>query len=67
MIDGARALLMKPGDLLIIGNVGPLDEDVAESLSQGLAYIKDNLGLAGIVVFESDVDLTLIDNDGVER
>lgn len=59
-MDGTRIVLVKPGDVLLIGNVGALPIEAVESLQPGLAALKDKLGLAGIAVFEGDIDLDAV-------
>lgn len=56
----ARVVLVKPGDLLIIGNVGTLYEDEQGPDLTPLTTIKEALGLAGAVVFEGDIDLAAV-------
>jgi hypothetical protein len=54
--DGARIVLVKPGDVLAIGNfTGDCD-----ALSEALNGLKEHLGLAHILVFEDDIDLAAI-------
>ena len=59
-MSDARIVLVKPGDLLIIGNVGALPDGQWEPGAARLAEIKEALGLAGIVVFEGDIDLAAV-------
>ncbi|GFH34305.1 hypothetical protein [Streptomyces pacificus] len=57
-MSDTRVVLVKPGDLLLIGNVGELDTDTLyEQVPQLLENIKTALGLAGVVIFEGDIDL----------
>jgi hypothetical protein len=65
-LNDRRAVLLKPGDLLIIGNVGDLDPGALESMRVGLIELRESLDLAGIVIFEEDVDMTTIDAEQVE-
>jgi hypothetical protein len=59
-MDSTRIVLIKPGDVLVIGNVGSLPMEAVESLQPGLVDLKDRLGLAGIAVFEGDIDLAAV-------
>lgn len=52
-----RVVLVKPGDLLVFGNVGHVDPAIAPDM---LAGLKETLGLAGVVVFESDIDMASV-------
>ena len=58
MSTEARVVLVKPGDILIFGNVG--DFDPGDNFSAALTTVKECLGLAHIVVFEADIDLAAI-------
>lgn len=49
----ARVVLLKPGDVLLIGNAGALETDDLA----GLDRLRDTLGLAFVGVFEADIDL----------
>ncbi|WP_327377997.1 hypothetical protein OG393_30970 [Streptomyces sp. NBC_01216] len=57
-MSDTRVVLLKPGDLLLIGNVGSLGDDdailEAAKISQAL---KEKLGLGGLVMFEGDINL----------
>lgn len=55
-----RIVLVKPGDMLIIGNVGALPDGQLEQGMTSLGGIKDALGLAGLVIFEGDIDLAAV-------
>lgn len=65
-LNERKAVLLKPGDLLIIGNVGEMDPGALESMRVGLIELRESLDLAGIVIFEEDVDMTTIDATEVE-
>lgn len=54
-----HAVVLRPGDLLLIGNVGPA---MAEALAQAkvaaaLGTVKETLGLAGVCVFIREIDV----------
>ncbi len=54
-----RVVLVKPGDVLLIGNVGALDTDDVEALHDGASQLSTALGLAQVALFEGDIDLTV--------
>lgn len=54
-----RVVLVKPGDLLIFGNVGSACYD-AESLNILGARLKELLGISYVVFFEDDIDLAAV-------
>lgn len=56
-----RAVLLKPGDLLVIGNVGSLPVEAIEHLDEGLRQIKEALGIEGVLIFENDVSVSSIE------
>jgi hypothetical protein len=55
-----RVVLVKPGDVLIFGNVGNFDSSIADRFGD----LKDLLGLKQIVIFTEDIDLAAIPGDG---
>jgi hypothetical protein len=66
-VSDTRIVLVKPGDLLVIGNVGALYEDEQDPDLTPLTTIKEALGLAGVVVFEGDIDLAAVTPHAVEQ
>lgn len=56
MADGTRVVLVKPGDVLIFGNVGSIGPDEIEKLPN----LRDALGLRAVLVFEDDIDLAAV-------
>lgn len=56
----ARVILLKPGDLLLIGNTGVIEPEAMQAAAPQIAALKDTLGLAGIAVFEGDIDLAAV-------
>lgn len=54
-----RVVLVKPGDLLILGNVGPLSADDHDALAGALGALYRQLGIH-VAVFEADVHLDLL-------
>jgi hypothetical protein len=65
-LNERKAVLLKPGDLLIIGNLGHPSSGAHQALMVGLSELRESLDLAGIVLFEEDVDLASIDGAEVE-
>jgi hypothetical protein len=64
-LDQRRAVLLRPGDLLLLGNVGTdVDMEVLGSLARCL---KEDLSLSSVVIFESDVTLDSIGREEIER
>lgn len=55
-MSDARVVLIKPGDVLVIGNTGVLENPCLAIFGP----IKDALGLAGVVIFEGDIDLAAV-------
>lgn len=56
MAEVRHVLLVKPGDILLIGNVGGLDVD---DLHRALPALRDLLGVE-VVLFESDIDVSVV-------
>ncbi|MCX4886054.1 hypothetical protein [Streptomyces sp. NBC_00847] len=54
-----RVVLVKPGDVLLIGNVGQLDQDAVDALHDGASQFRSALGLAQVALFEGDIDLAV--------
>jgi hypothetical protein len=57
--DATRVVLVKPGDVLLIGNAGQLGDDAAEALHNLASQLRSVLGLAHVVLFEGDIDLAV--------
>lgn len=57
--DGIRCVLIKPSDVLLIGNLG----EVNEHLMQTLLAFKDAVGLRNVGVFAADIDISSIDTE----
>jgi len=55
-VSATRVVLVKPGDVLIFGNVG----DAASGDWSGVESLKELLGLKAIVVFDEDIDLAAV-------
>lgn len=59
----AQVVKLEPGDVLVFANVG---EAVVEELNEELCLLgrlRERFGLAEILVFEGDVDLSKIPRD----
>lgn len=54
--NSTRVLLVKPGDVLVFGNVGQVPERVTATAGA----LRDQLRLAGVVLFSGDVDMAAI-------
>lgn len=52
-----RIVLLKPGDTLMIGNVGAFSPEDLAAAGDALAAIRDKLGLAQILIFAEDIDI----------
>jgi hypothetical protein len=59
-MDSARVVLIKPGDVLLIGNVGELTDEAIQQAGPVVAALKDTLGLAEVLIFEADIDLAAV-------
>jgi hypothetical protein len=58
MTDATRVVLIKPGDVLLIGNVGEnVDYEALPDLAEKL---KSALGIAHVAIFEADIDLASV-------
>lgn len=57
MAAETRIVLVKPGDILMFGNVGGFDLD---AVSDALGALTKELGLRHVYVFEDDIDLAVV-------
>ncbi|WP_084963345.1 winged helix-turn-helix domain-containing protein [Thermoactinospora rubra] len=55
-VQPTRVLLVRPGDALIIGNVGTIPERVAATA----AALRDQLQLSAVVLFAGDIDMAAV-------
>lgn len=63
--DQRRAVLLRPGDLLLLGNLGTdVDPEVLGNLARAL---KEELRLSSVVMFEADVTLDAIGREEIGR
>jgi hypothetical protein len=58
--DGVRIVLVKPGDYLAIGNAASLTDDDTGALADGVERIRTLLGVAGVLLFDGDVELASV-------
>lgn len=60
-MSDTRIVLVKPGDVLILGNVTiPEDEAARDAVTSALRTLKETLGLVhDVLVFEDDIDLAV--------
>jgi hypothetical protein len=63
-LDQRRAVLLRPGDMLILANLGS-DVDV-EVIGQAARFLRDEMDLASVVCFESDISLKSIGREEIE-
>ncbi|WNI16922.1 hypothetical protein [Actinacidiphila sp. ITFR-21] len=56
-MSDTRIVLVKPGDVLIIGNAPSIDHEEVAPLLTGL---RQQLGLARIMLFSDDIDLAAV-------
>lgn len=57
MANAKRVVLVKPGDVLVFGNVGEISAEDAHGLVQ---MLKERLHLSAVVVFTGDIDLASV-------
>lgn len=60
MTDEKRVLLLKPGDTLLIGNVGDLPAEVFNEVTGALAVLREHVGVVDVVLFERDISIDSI-------
>jgi hypothetical protein len=63
-MDARRVVLVKPGDVLMVGNLGEMTDEAAKALSDALGPLKKALGVEQIFCFEADIDLAVTDGKG---
>jgi hypothetical protein len=54
--DVRHVVLVKPGDLLVFGNVGEVDVESVEALN---AHLHERLGIE-VVLFAGDIDMAAV-------
>lgn len=57
---GVRVVLVKPGDILAIGNLGELPEPLPDLV----ADLRNQIGLASVWLFAADIDIAAIPGAG---
>lgn len=60
MSDEQRVFLIKPGDTLVFGNVGDLDPESVDALSQ---VLYEQMGLR-VLCFAADIDMAAVPGHG---
>lgn len=60
MSDEQRVFLIKPGDTLVFGNVGDLDPESVDALSQ---VLYEQMGLQ-VLCFAADIDMAAVPGHG---
>lgn len=63
-MSGTRVVVVKPGDVLIFGNVSA-DQNTS-AFAETMRSLKEQLGLARILVFEDDIDIAVQSGNGDE-
>lgn len=56
-MSDARVVLLKPGDVLVIGNLGSIDTAAA---LKAMEEIKTTLRLSGVAAFQGDINLAAV-------
>lgn len=57
MSEGKRVLLIKPGDILIFGNVGDVEHS---DMAPALTKLREVLGIEQVFVFAENIDMDSI-------
>ncbi|WP_151898279.1 MULTISPECIES: hypothetical protein [unclassified Streptomyces] len=60
MTETRHVVLAKPGDLLVFGNIGEVDQESARFLSE---YLHERLGIE-VVLFTGDIDMARLKRRG---
>ncbi|MDQ0933791.1 hypothetical protein [Streptomyces turgidiscabies] len=60
MTDTTRTVVLKPGDTLLIGNLGQTSEDALDALHEGATRLRSALRLADVLLFEADIDTAAV-------
>lgn len=63
--DQRRAVLLRPGDLLLLGNLGTGVD--AEAIGDLARVLRDQLSLSSVVIFQDDVTLSSIGREEIGR
>lgn len=58
----AQIIKVEAGDILVLANLGSAaaEFEYFESVRQGLTWLKEHLQLGSILMFEGDVDLSVL-------
>lgn len=60
--DEVRVVLLKPGDILAIGNLGDWTEDAPDP--EQVARLKEDIGLRAVWLFAADITLDVVHDKG---
>lgn len=60
MTETRHVVLVKPGDLLVFGRLGEIDEESVKALSE---HLHERLGIE-VVLFEGDIDMAGLKRHG---
>jgi hypothetical protein len=60
MTDATRTVVLKPGDTLLIGNAGQLDQEHYDLLPEALTPLVQALGLSTVTVFDTDIEAAAV-------
>lgn len=52
----AHTVVLKPGDVLLVGNVGAMGDEAVDALHEGLTQLRFALSLSSVAVFEQDIE-----------
>lgn len=62
MSEEKRVILIKPGDVVLIGNVGSLSYEEVEGMRPSLVKLAEKLGLR-VALFESDITMDVASSE----
>lgn len=56
-MEGVRVVLVKPGDVLVFGNIGDCDP---ETVAPAATLLKDVTGCSAVLFFNADIDMAAV-------
>lgn len=59
-MTGTQVVVVKPGDVLLIGNTGVLDVEALDALARVIGELKGILDLKSVIAFDADIDLATV-------